>query len=443
MPITHAILASSLLWLQQERIHPMADQEYSALIDRARALLTSIAGSPGFPTFLNRTPLTETYLSNQLAWLLDTTGTHNFGPRFANAFLKSLAKIRTQGHPAENHQYHHRQQYLRSGRQPIRGTLASGFSLRNAAVFREFYLAHKTASAVSRNTMLCDLVLLDLDPHDGLFLAIENKLFTTNHEGQLERYREIIETRYHRAKVLEYAYLTLLGEKPRLRDTTASRACQRVWVRMSWIHDILPILESLTAKNSVPEDLQPLMSVLHWFRSVTEHQAEATAVVTELLETMATVAADGLLDELTRLNDDTHGHWIVRRRSKQRTRIQHSSKPAAALLVGVQSNLSVVLQSRQRSRGKFDKLLIPFGSNADQIFNLMDMVARDVYALHFGARAGRHLTGTRRLTAQTREVREQARPFFQFIHDHRHELQMLAPMVRVQARHVLHEEGEG
>ena len=38
----------------------------------------------------------EAWFSNTLAWLLDPKGSHKLGVSFANEFLKTIAKIRTQ-----------------------------------------------------------------------------------------------------------------------------------------------------------------------------------------------------------------------------------------------------------------------------------------------------------------------------------------------------------
>jgi len=43
----------------------------------------------------------------------------------------------------------------------------------------------------------------------------------------------------------------------------------------------------------------------------------------------------------------------------------------------------------------------------------------------------------RRLRAQERDVRSGTRPMFEFVHSHRHELQLLVPLARRSAGHVL------
>ena len=123
-------------------------------------------------------------------------------------------------------------------------------------------------------------------------------------------------------------------------------------------------------------------------------------------------ATELLLDELVRLSDGAPGEWRIKRRGKTTTSLVHSSKPSAVLKVTVQSNLAVVLTSALSGRANGDKLLVPFGSNADQVLNLIDIVARDAYALHFGDSASRYLGGARRQSAAVRELRDGWRPFF-------------------------------
>ncbi len=64
------------------------------------------------------------------------------------------------------------------------------------------------------SAQFADIALFDLDSKDGLFITIENKLFTTNHPQQLETYYKLIEDKYSSVKTREYVYLTLTGEEP-------------------------------------------------------------------------------------------------------------------------------------------------------------------------------------------------------------------------------------
>lgn len=275
------------------------------------ALLESIHAEAPFPDRLRRVTLSEVWFSDMLAWLLDVRGSHGFGTR------------------------------------------STRFRLGNSAVFREFHLASSVARAKGKGAALCDVVFLDLDARDGLLVAVENKLFTTNSPGQLEAYHQLIEQRYARAAALEYVYLTLDGQAP-------------------------------VDHGDLPE----------------------------------------------RLGEGAAGRWRIVREGKGATRLVHSSKPRSPLYVGVMPNLSIALYGRRSRRRPFDKLLIPFGSNPDQVFNLMDHAARDIYPLHFGENYRRYLGPQRRLTAREVPERQAGRKLLAQVHRWRHEIQLLAQVAR-------------
>jgi len=406
------------------------------LAERAGSFLGTVGVVAPLPGFVRHTPAGEAWFSDHLAWLLDPRGSHGLGRRFADGFVATLARIRTEGRPddaAPDRRYGRRRRYLRRGRGPGRGTPATRFHLGNAAVFREFYLAQRVVGRRAGRAMFCDLVLLDLDPRDGLFVAIENKLFTTDHDDQLARYHEIIEAWYHRARVVEYVYLTLFGDAP-VFPVAASPACRRAWLRVSWVHDVLPILDGLAGEADLPDGARELQAILRWFAAVRSRTDTAAALMDEVVATLGAAVAEILLDELQRLGAFAPGHWRLEGRGHRQLRLRHSSRPRAALNVGVLPNLSIVLDSRRRGdrgSGNRDKLLIPSGANVDQLCDLVDLVARDVYGLHFGDGAGRYLGRARRQRSAVREVRRRWRPFLAFVHEHRHELQLLANLGRV------------
>ena len=123
----------------------------------------------------------EAWFSNTLAWLLNPKGSHKLGVSFANEFLKTIARTRTET-PSE---YMRRSSLLKWGKSG-RGASSTRFSLKNAAVLREFYLAQSIRKRAARGPRYCDIILLDLDTTDSLFVVIENKLFSSNHPYQLE-----------------------------------------------------------------------------------------------------------------------------------------------------------------------------------------------------------------------------------------------------------------
>ena len=107
----------------------------------------------------------------------------------------------------------------------------SGFQLSNASVFREFFLS-RSQKRKADGALFCDLVVADLDSSDGLFLTIENKLFTTDRVSQLDDYEKYVNEKFKRAKIREFVYLTLRG-------TASSNATKdQNWVKLGWLTDI-------------------------------------------------------------------------------------------------------------------------------------------------------------------------------------------------------------
>ena len=159
-------------------------ESMKALLERSAAHLP--------PEVVLRTSLNEAWFSDTLAWLLDPSGSHGLGPAFAKRFLTALAWNRRYGSDGE---YAQAATHLAYGKGPHRKGPESktrerqrvaSLKLANAAVIREFHLSGDIGRG-AENGRYCDVVLLDLDTSDSLFVAIENKLFTVNHPGQGRR----------------------------------------------------------------------------------------------------------------------------------------------------------------------------------------------------------------------------------------------------------------
>ncbi len=111
------------------------------------------------------------------------------GVKFAKKFLEMVAQLRTKNAL----KYARKMTLLKFGKEG-KGVSSKRFSLKNAAVIREFYLAKAIGNSDMKGPRYCDVVLLDLDTSDGLMLVIENKLFSTNYPNQLETYYDLVET---------------------------------------------------------------------------------------------------------------------------------------------------------------------------------------------------------------------------------------------------------
>jgi len=392
-------------------------------IQRLSRLMEAIERTAPFPGHLKRIPLNETWFSDHLAWLLDVEGDHGYGTRFAENFIKRIALKRTD----KNQSYARRNKYLRYGKTKSPGTLWSHLNLDNSAVFREFHLSNSSRSSIGGGAAFCDLAFLDLDSKDGILVAVENKLFTVNRPGQLELYFRLIEDKFHRARVLEYVYLTLTGNKPQDHPEADGKILKKSWIRMSWLEDVREILSGLPASDN-PE-VENLLQVLSWLDVVfsPENHELLKSALDKLLASLVAVAASCILAELQRLGEGGTGSWSVQWQGKTLTRLIHTSKPASVLYVGVSPNLSIVIHDGKGGSGRFEKLLIPFGSNSDQIYNLMDYAARDIYPLFFGSNYKKYLGKTKNRTSNVLSIRSESEKLFKFIHENRQVIQVLIP----------------
>jgi len=421
---------------------PKVDENnFQAIAKDLDNFISEVNVESGVSPLMLRQGLNEKWFSEILSWLLDVKGSHGFGIKFAQEFLKRIAQKRTYG---DNHgnNYIHRGKYLKWEKTKLAGTLSTRFSLKNAATFTEFYLSKQNTKYGKNKGIYCDLVFLDLDTADGLFLCIENKLFNTNHKFQLEMYHEIIEEKYKRAKVLEYVYLTLNGEPPVLSSSAPSenlRICQRVWIRISWIDDVLDILKKLISeKNYRPKNdyakkqIDAFLKLLNWLKLILRPKNEEDIInlTNDFFNFLVTGASECLFEELKRLNKGARGEWSLINQKRSKSKLKHTSKPKVPLYIGVLPNLSIAVYSENNNKQQYDKLLIPFGSNPDQIYNLMDIAARDIYSLHFGKKFQLYLGNSRRKTTTTTENRNNFKKLFDFIYRNRLELQVLFTIAR-------------
>ena len=344
------------------------------LIRRVNALLDAAAegGKPDEITL--RHALNEGWFSDALAWLLDPRGDHGLGVRFLQEFMKSVARERCR----PDRSYARRASHLRWSRAPGRGRHTKGLKLGNATAFREFYVAG-TVSNESVGDRFCDVVVLDLDRSDGIVLVIENKLFGTNSTGQLLEMLALVEEKYSRAPVREYVYLTLYGDPPTSRRKAEQAVLPR-WVALSWVDHVLPVLDKLAL--SPPPRLDELIGLLRWLDRLERAVNEDPEVTADLVCAILDGGTECLLAELNRLAKT--GSWQRATTGTRRLNIVHTSAPSRRVSLELFADCSIAIQSRKRKRAQCDKLLLPFGAPARQVYNLMHITARDLYWIHFG-----------------------------------------------------------
>jgi hypothetical protein len=351
--------------------------------------------------------LNERWFSDTLAWLMDPKGDHGFGVEFIKLFIKKVATKRTLS--KNNSRGVSRLKWGKKGK----GRISTSLQLSNSTTLREFYLSQGVRKKDNHGQQYCDIVLLDLDSCDNIILVVENKLFTINTKNQLATYFKTVENKFKRVKTREYVYLTLYGDNPVLYEENA--VLNDHWVCLSWLTDISAILQSLASKaKQIDSKVEEFLQLLRYIQSITE---SSPVNPEELLDTLLSIASDCLFEELQRL---------VKRGTWQRTktnRIRHTSVNTL-LKLGLLPNYYVTVQGIDGSVPKYEKILIPFGAHVDQIFNLFDLAARDIYHLHFKD-PPLYLNDNKKLTKTISEKRQKYKNILKFVHDNRYHLQVL------------------
>jgi len=363
--------------------------------------------------------LSEAWFSNTLAWLLDPRGSHKLGVRFAEAFAATIGRRRSEG---GEHRYARRATFLKSGRGGD-GVGAAGFSFANAAVIREFYLS-RSVQPDGDESQFCDVVFMDLDTSDSFFLTIENKLFMPAWAPQLRAYQEAVDRKYDRVKVREFVVLTL-----RPTDVIGGdlqREVARQWVHLSWTGDVLGILNSLTTdgRTESRRAVKSLKRLLNWISHTSDSEALSDRVRCAFRDHLVRAAADCLKDELARLHAAGGGQWLVKRDTGQSITLRHSTHARSDLCISMLPGLSVAVEERKGDRrARIDKIIVPFGAHPAQVFNLLDIAARDVYRGHFSTSAVR---GDARWRPVNRgPVKARHEPLLRFVYRHQHALKVV------------------
>jgi hypothetical protein len=398
------------------------------LAARVTSLLDEVACEAPLPEVVAHTRIDEAWFSNRLAWLLDPTGSHELGERFTRGFLDALATARGRT-PATGLPMDRQRRCLRGPYPAPLGVTPSQLTLGQLQVVRELHLAQQGPGRGSSRPRHLDLALLRLAAEKGLFVAIENKLFTADHDDQLAAYHRIVESRYARARVVEYAYLTLDGSAPKF-TAGASDACRSSWCAVSWLDDILPILDGLAAANTLPAAARELRDLLQWFAAVRMQWHRLGPAVGALRGALLQAVSEILLDELQRLNAGAPGTWAVKYRGKTRWTLTHSQTPARSIVVQLTENLSVAVLARRKGKAFHDRRIVHISGSRAQFLAIMDLVAHDAYAMHFGDSADHYLFAARRLRSLNPRERERWGAFVALSGGRWRELAMLAGLAR-------------
>jgi hypothetical protein len=388
-----------------------------------RKYIDDVESDIKIPDIMFRRSLNETWFSDTLAWLFDPKSGDSLGVKFLEKFIEIIAKKRSSLALG----YKQKKSHLKFGKSGIGRTVTGvkRFSFKNAAVCREFYLSKKVRNNSEwdgSGPKYCDVVVLDLDSSDGIFLAVENKLFTTNHPNQLESYYYIIEDKYSRVKTREYVYLTILGERPQTNfHESDKKVLETEWVCISWVDDILPILEDLKPENNAEvEDVRRLRKLLKWLKRITQVDAHTKEDLENFVQFLVDSTAECLVEELNRLTKK--GHWSQKTNIK--SSVVHSSYPTKILRIQMLPNLFVTVHGQKNSKLNYEKVLIPFGAFPDQVFHLIDISARDVCYNHFTEPLS-YMSGNRKQTVTVSDTKQKFKPVLDFLFEKKYQLQVL------------------
>lgn len=257
-------------------------------------------------------------------------------------------------------------------------------------------------------------------------MVVENKLFTANHPGQLADIHSAVERKYQRAKVREFVYLTLLGHRP-LEYAAGSNLMRRDWVRLAWVKEIRQIFETVVEpakERPGGKAVHDMLQLLNWLHFLTQPPAAVYRAVEPLRKRLVEIAATCLHAELVRLGEGKPGRWEVAHEGAGVT-LSFTSTWSRRLRIDMLPSFSITLQGKQRDKQQFEKILLPFGAHPDQVFNLLDLAARDIYHLFFEDSARLYLGDKRRLTSTKVSVRQEALPLLKLVHKYRYDLQTL------------------
>jgi len=305
----------------------------------------------------------EQYLSDFLAWALDRQASHGWHSRFLTGMMKLIAQRRSK----DGLDYERSATTLKSGKSGI-GVPMSNLNLGNATVVRELHFAKsKTA-----RTNFLDIAILDFDKTDDFLVTIENKLFGHNTNNQLQKYYEQIDRQYKNAKCKEFVYLTFDGSLPK-RITAETQAR---WVTLSWIDDLLPLLQDLQNKKS-PAAVFEVTQALEWAKSL---MGQSTSdLMKEVRSTYLAVIGDIFLYDLNRHLDTTKSSWSIDKVNDASITFKMPSASVSGLSIELMSNLDIAFGGKSSEEELFGRYILPFGLPVSQMINMIEYFIRLIY----------------------------------------------------------------
>jgi TDG/mug DNA glycosylase family protein len=391
-------------WRELAALTASASRDPTDAITRLTHTLSHLAITAPPPEALHHDHLDEAWLRDRLAWLLDPRESHGLGPAFLRRFLERLAP----------------------------SSAAADLDASAATVLRELHLSGQVpapARAPAPHKRHLDLAILDPTPGRGRLVAVETKLFTTDHDQQLAAYHRALADRFGDLPVADHVYLSLFGHPPHFDDRTA-RPCRRAWRALSWVDHILPALEATATDHRLPVPATELRDLLRWFAGLRANWPRLGPLAATVIPTAIRAVVEILLAELRRRNTGTSGTWRVKHRGHTRTTLTFSRTPARRVVVRVLPSLTVMVLAAHGQRGVTDRRVIPAGSGTEPFLALLERAAADVYPMLLGTSAERYAPPTSPRPDDP-SARRQWGPLLATLLQHRHELPLLAAVQRL------------
>lgn len=274
----------------------------------------------------------ETWFSNTLAWLLDPKREQDLGIDFVAKFVQLIID---------------------------KVGIKKEFNLKNSVVVREFYLI--SLKGDSFKNRYADLALIDFDTEDNLLVLIENKLFSSDSKEQLKDYIAASES-FPGIENKYVVYLTLFGTKPKHYMPSNDK----VFITLSWIGDILPILSEInSSKLKNNNDLELFIKLLNWIKNIDFNNSDFGGFLSRFLNNVTLHFTNFLEDYVERKNISIEYKNITK------NTINFGTKNKFEL--SILPNLSILVKLF-KGKKLIAKYVIPFLNSSDQYLNYINFV---------------------------------------------------------------------
>lgn len=166
--------------------------------------------------------------------------------------------------------------------------------------------------------------------------------------------------------------------------------------------------------------------MLKWLSNLTDIAEKNKKYLKDFRDNFRKAASDCLLEELNRIANENNGS-IWEKIGKEGHKISHSRYKKYVEL-GFLSRLTLTAQGFTKKRIPiFEKVILPFGTQVEQVYHLLDICARDIYYFYFVDEAQRkkYLGNSRKIDFKRSKIKMHYWDLFDFAYKNRFKLQVL------------------